>query len=84
MIQSGYDIDSLDVSFRSNEGCSATGYFLWAFCTNVSSVSFSFEETQKRQVTSEVSHENFTCNFLLIIIKFIIHRVSLLSHSKVV
>ncbi|XP_019854226.1 PREDICTED: uncharacterized protein LOC109583358 [Amphimedon queenslandica] len=32
VVQDGYDIGSLDATFRSNSRCSGTGYFLWVDC----------------------------------------------------
>ena len=32
VIQDGYDVGSLDATFRSNSRCSGTGYYLWVDC----------------------------------------------------
>lgn len=34
VIQTGYDIGSLRVTFRSNKRCSANGYYLWVNCVD--------------------------------------------------
>lgn len=54
VIQSAYDIDSMSIVFRSNSGCSATGYFLWVSCIDFDHL----EAKQKRQAQDNVRCRN--------------------------
>lgn len=55
-MQDGYDISSMSATFRSNKKCSATGYFIWVGCADVSNDIPGFPITSSNTVWSVIDY----------------------------
>lgn len=68
VVQNGYDVGSLDATFRSNSRCSGTGYYLWVDCISngnygrcpkVTTSGYAYKRTIRVPLRSTLIYSNY-------------------------